>query len=139
MTSRPGATAGIVLALASGAAPALAAVPESYGIWRNPKDSVHVQVKPCGQGACGVVVWANEKAKADSLKGGTRELIGLTLFRNFVQGKDGLWRGRVFVPDLKGEFSGAAEVLDPKSIRAKGCAAGGLVCKSQVWKRIDAE
>jgi uncharacterized protein (DUF2147 family) len=129
---------GLGLAIAA-ASLAQAAVPESYGIWRNPKDSVHVEVKPCGEGACGVVIWANEKAQADSKRGGTDNLIGLTLFRNFIEVKDGIWKGKVFVPDLNGTFSGTAEVLNPRSIRAKGCAFAGMGCKSQVWVRIDGE
>jgi uncharacterized protein (DUF2147 family) len=136
MMSATGLAAGLALALAA-ALPARAAAPETYGIWRNPKDSVHVEVKPCGAGACGVVVWANDKAKADSRKGGVETLIGLTLFRNFVRGKDGLWRGKVFVPDLNGTFSGTAQVLDPRTIRARGCAFAGLGCRTQDWKRID--
>lgn len=129
---------GIAFALSlAAAASAAAATPQSYGVWRNPKNSVHVEVTPCGEGACGVVVWANEKAKADSRKGGTPNLIGLTLFRNFVRGKDGLWRGKVFVPDLNGTFAGTAEVLDPTTIRASGCAFGRIACKRQDWKRID--
>jgi uncharacterized protein (DUF2147 family) len=128
------AAAGVML---SAAAPAPG--PESYGIWRNPKNSVHVEVKPCavGAGSCGVVVWANDKAKADARRGGTENLIGTTLFRNFVEGRDGLWHGRVFVPDLNGTFTGTAELLDPTTIRARGCAFLGLRCKSQDWKRID--
>ena len=59
------------------------------GVWRNPKNSVHVEIKPCGAGACGYVVWANEKAKADAREGGTKDLIGLQLFRNFVPEKNG--------------------------------------------------
>jgi uncharacterized protein (DUF2147 family) len=146
MRSKTGVAAGLAtglavaltLAAAAAGAARAAAAPESYGIWRNPKDSVHVEVKPCGAATCGVVVWANDKAKADSRRGGTEALVGLTLFRNFVRGRDGLWRGKVFVPDLNRTFSGTAEVLDPKTIRAKGCAFAGLACKSQDWKRIDA-
>ena len=75
--------------------------PFTYGVWRNPKNSVHVEIKPCGGGrACGVVVWANDDAKADARKGGTPELVGLQLLRDFQLQKNGSWKGKVFVPDL---------------------------------------
>jgi uncharacterized protein (DUF2147 family) len=122
------------------AAPALAQGAASQpltGVWRNPKNSVHVEIRPCGPGACGYVVWANEKAKADAREGGTRELVGLQLFRNFTPEKSGAWRGKVFVPDLNATFTGTAQLIDANSLRARGCLFAGIGCKSQVWKRIE--
>ena len=56
----------------------------SFGVWKNPQDSVHVRAQPCGSRMCGVVVWASDKAKADARRGGTNDLVGLILFRDFV-------------------------------------------------------
>src|SRR5438067_525501 len=39
---------------------------ELFGVWRNPKDSVHVEIRPCGASACGYVVWAAAHAQADA-------------------------------------------------------------------------
>lgn len=110
---------------------------QDYGVWRNPANSVHVAVNQCQAGACGTVIWANEKAKADSRKGGTENLIGLRLFDGFVRGKDQIWTGKVFVPDLNRTFNGTARLVEPKTLRVKGCVFGGIVCKSQDWIRID--
>jgi uncharacterized protein (DUF2147 family) len=126
------------LAAAAVAAPALASdAPALTGVWRNPKDSVHVEIKPCGPGACGYVVWASPKAQADAREGGTRELVGLQLFRNFTPEKNGAWRGKVFVPDLNATFSGTAQLIDANSLRARGCLFASIGCKTQVWKRVD--
>jgi uncharacterized protein (DUF2147 family) len=111
--------------------------PQSYGVWRNPKDSVHVEVRRCGLAACGVVVWANAKAQADAREGGTPELIGLELFRNFVREPDGTWRGKVFVPDLNRTFTGAARPIGARTLQARGCLFAVIVCKTQTWMRID--
>ena len=53
----------LALALAMAAVatvPALAQTPPAtdgiYGVWRNPKDSVHVEIKPCGPEVCGKAV-----------------------------------------------------------------------------------
>src|SRR4051812_41904450 len=102
VTRRIGLTslaAALVLAAASPAG-AVAGDIGLYGVWRNPKNSVHVQFQACGQATCGVVVWASPKAQADARKGGTQNLVGTQLLRNFTMVKPGLWRGRVFVPDL---------------------------------------
>ena len=107
------------------------------GVWRNPKNSVHVKIEPCGANACGTVVWANDKARADAREGSGRELIGQQLFRNFAPEKGGGWRGKVFVPDLNATFTGAAQLIDANSLRARGCLFADIGCKSQVWKRVE--
>lgn len=108
----------------------------SFGVWSNPQGSVHVRAQPCGKHMCGVVVWANEKARADAARGGTRQLVGATLFRDFVREKPGVWRGRVFVPDIGKTFSGTISVIDEKHLEGKGCLTGRIGCRSQVWTLI---
>ncbi|MBO9560014.1 MAG: DUF2147 domain-containing protein [Caulobacter sp.] len=123
--------------MAASASPALAE-DFNYGVWRNPKNSVHVEIKPCGGGkACGVVVWANDEAKADAKKGGTPELVGLQLLRDFQLQKNGSWKGKVFVPDLNMNFNGTADFPNATTMKAKGCLIGGFLCKSQTWRRVD--
>jgi len=123
----------------SAALPAAAAdQPFTYGVWRNPKNSVHVEIKPCGGGkACGYVVWANQEAKDDAKKGGTPDLVGLQLLRDFQLQKNGSWKGKVFVPDLNMNFNGTADFPDATTMKAKGCLIGGFLCKSQTWRRVD--
>jgi uncharacterized protein (DUF2147 family) len=118
------------------AAPAAAQEPSLFGAWRNPKNTVHVEIRPCAQGACGYVVWASEKAKRDAREGGTPNLVGLQLFREFTQRKNGVWQGKVFVPDVNRTFTGTAEPIDSQRLRAKGCLVANVLCKSQVWTRI---
>jgi uncharacterized protein (DUF2147 family) len=105
-------------------------------IWRNPQNSVHVRVHPCGKAVCGTVVWANDKAKADSARGGTPNLVGTELFQDFREVSPKLWRGKVFVPDLNHTFSGTGRVIDNGTIVARGCALGNIGCKSQTWTRV---
>lgn len=135
MMRRPLAFA--LIAAAALAAPAAASAQEAiYGVWRNTKDTVHIQILPCGEYLCGRVVWANEEAKADARRGGTPNLVGSQLLRNFAPGKGGAWRGRVFVPDLNVTVTGTAELLDANTLKARGCIFAGFGCKSQQWKRV---
>jgi uncharacterized protein (DUF2147 family) len=117
------------------AGPAAAADSDLYGVWRNPKNSVHIEIRPCGESACGYVVWATPKAQAAALRGSGQSLVGQQLLRDFSQGKD-TWHGRVFVPDMNRTFSGSAKVLDPLHLEAQGCLIGGFFCKRQTWTRV---
>ena len=103
-------------------------------VWRNPQNSVHVRIHPCGNRRCGVVVWANDKAKADSARGGTPNLVGLDLFRDFHQVKPNEWKGKAFVPDMNKTFSGTITIKDHDTAVAHGCVL--MICKSQTWKRV---
>jgi uncharacterized protein (DUF2147 family) len=119
---------------------ASAAIAQNAGqdlVLRNPKNSVHVRVHPCGKSRCGTVVWANDKAKADSARGGTPNLVGTELFREFREVSPKVWKGKVFVPDLNRVFTGTGTVKDNNTIVARGCLLGGIGCKSEVWKRVE--
>jgi len=105
-------------------------------VWRNPSNSVHVRIHACGASTCGTVVWANDKAKADSARGGTAHLVGTELFRDFHEVSSKVWKGKVFVPDLNGVFSGTGTVQDDNTIVARGCLVGNVGCKSQTWTRV---
>ncbi|MEM1050471.1 MAG: DUF2147 domain-containing protein [Pseudomonadota bacterium] len=111
--------------------------PEDLGTWRNKSNSVHIQVTQCGEYTrCGTVVWANEKAKRDAAKGGTENLVGTQMLRKFREGKKGKWKGKAYVADIGKEFSGTIQPLDYNTIEVKGCIAGGLICKTQIWTRV---
>ncbi|WP_354072878.1 DUF2147 domain-containing protein [Caulobacter sp. 1776] len=128
------------LGMAAVSAPAFAAdgdIARSYGVWRNPHNTVHLEIKDCGPSTCGVVVWASAKAEADARKSGTDTLVGKQLLRDFEAQNDGSLKGRVWVPTLKVTLVGSANIIDPKTMRAKGCVIGNFLCKSQLWTRID--
>jgi uncharacterized protein (DUF2147 family) len=141
-TSRPLRWAATVLAGMMMVATPLAAQAGGGGAlssaseWRNPKDSVRIRFSPCGQDRmCGIVTWASDKAKADARRGGTQQLVGTNLFRNFERVAPGQYKGHVFVPDMNRTFSGHMEIKGDSMI-GKGCVLAGLICKQQVWTRI---
>ena len=105
-------------------------------VLRNPQNSVHVRIHPCGKTRCGTVVWANAKAKADSARGGTPNLVGTELFREFREVSPKVWKGKVFVPDVNRVFTGTGTVKDKDTILARGCLLGSIGCKSEVWTRV---
>ena len=105
-------------------------------ILRNPSNSVHVRIHQCGKTRCGKVVWANDKAKADSARGGTKTLVGTELFREFREVSPKVWKGKVFVPDINKVFTGTGTIKDENNIVARGCLIAGMGCKSQTWTRV---
>ncbi len=129
------------MALSAGAASAQTAAAarpgDIYGVWRNPKGSVHIEIKPCETRTCGVVVWANADARADVKKKNNQDLVGMQLLRDFSAGDTNEWKGRVYVPDLDMTFSGRVSLLDRASLKAKGCLLPNFLCKSQTWTRVD--
>lgn len=116
--------------------PAVAQNNGEVGVFKNPSNSVHVRIHTCGKSRCGTVVWANAKAKADSARGGTKNLVGTELFRDFREVSAKVWKGKVFVPDLNKVFTGTATIKDQNTIVARGCLIAGMGCKSQAWTRV---
>jgi uncharacterized protein (DUF2147 family) len=126
--------AAAALAVLGAAVPAAATAPVA-GVWRNPKNTVHVQLQPCGPTMCGTVVWAAPKAQAKARAAGQR-LVGAQLFREFKPVAPNRWQGKVFVPDLNRTFSGTMTATGPSQLVGKGCLIGGFFCKQQTWVKI---
>ncbi|MEO0062683.1 MAG: hypothetical protein RLZZ08_1243 [Pseudomonadota bacterium] len=129
----------VMLLVAGISAPANAKELERLdGDWRNPAGTVVVHVHACnGDKVCAAVIRASAQAAADAREGGTPNLIGTELLRNYTATGRGRWEGRVFVPDEAETFFSRIHRLDQQSIRISGCILGGLLCKSQVWLRTN--
>jgi uncharacterized protein (DUF2147 family) len=132
-----GAAAALLTVSALGTAATAASAAQPTGVWRNPKNSVHVRVQPCGSSnVCGTVVWANARAQEKARKAGTPNLVGKQLFQEFRPTGDGSWDGKVLVPDLAKTVSGQLHPAGPNAIVAKGCLLGRVLCKTQTWTRL---
>ena len=125
------AAAAMVAAGAAGSAGAMTNA-DLAGVWRNPKNTVHVRIAPCGGTVCGTIVWADARARA---KAGD-DLVGTQLMRQFRQEGAGAWSGRVYVPDYGGTVSGRLRAANANAVVASGCLLGRLLCKSQTWVRV---
>lgn len=127
----------IILAAFTTVAPAYAGQDDAVvGTWRNMRNTMHIQMYRCGPSICGKVAWASDEAVADARRGGTGNLIGTEIFRNFQQDDRGNWSGRVFVPDLNKTFSGTMVVVDRNTLKGSGCLIGHILCKAKVLVRI---
>jgi uncharacterized protein (DUF2147 family) len=118
-TARPADTAGTAI----------------IGRWINPYGSVVVETQPCGERLCGRVSWANPEAQQDARDSGIPSLIGTQLLEDYRPAGSRQWRGRVYVPDLGHSFQSTIVMEDTGTLRISGCILGGLICKSQRWRR----
>jgi len=106
------------------------------GRWRNPSGSVIISITQCNESLCGRVQWASDKAVADARNGGTDPLIGAELLGGIVPQGEGRWRAQLFVPDLNKRSKVELRLSGLDQLKVKGCLAGRVVCKSQVWQRV---
>jgi uncharacterized protein (DUF2147 family) len=134
-------TLSLIAALASLPASSAAAAGQEraaggpVGRWINPQGSVQVETAPCDDKLCGWVVWASPGAIKDARKAGSAELVGLELLRDYRPAGPRLWRGTVYVPDMGRSYSSRLRQVDETHLKISGCILGGLICKSQIWKR----
>ena len=104
------------------------------GLWRSPGGNSIIGIAPCGEGLCGTVKWASQKAIADARKG-TDQLIGSDLLTDLEQKKPGQWQGKLFVPDKDVRVTAKIQLAKDGRLRVSGCLAGKSLCKSQLWVR----
>lgn len=123
------------VAVPAAAANRPAAQPE--GFWLNPHSSVAVRAAPCGANLCGWIVWANHEAQADAKDGGVGRLVGTELLQNYHADGGSTWTGTVFVPDMGRRFASKIALIGTDRLKVQGCILGGLICKSQIWTRIE--
>lgn len=108
------------------------------GKWRNPKDSVVIEVAPCGNGArCGTVARASAKFKAGARKGGTENVVGAKLLTNLKPDGKGGYRGRAYIPKYRVHATAIVRSAGANTMIVKGCALAGLACKEQRWTRVN--
>ncbi len=106
------------------------------GVWTNPRKSVRVAFRPCGDAICGKVIAATPQAEADAKRGGGAPLVGAMLFQDFRQGESGMWFGSVLVPDLGQTISGTIRQVDANTLVGEGCVIANIGCRTQTWTRV---
>lgn len=107
------------------------------GRWQNPKDTVIINVAPCGEATwCGQVSWASPEASADAARSGTR-LVGARLLTGLRSDGRGGYTGRVFLPKRKMHATAYVNAAGADTIIVKGCLIAGLLCKQQRWTRVN--
>jgi uncharacterized protein (DUF2147 family) len=126
----------LLLSILTGVAAVPATAAPLEGMWQNRKGTLDVLVAPCGSNVCGTVVEARGEAAAQA--GGRARLVGTRVLQAFAPGRDGLWHGHIYAPQLHGRLSSKIRVVDPNTIEITACLFAGLGCDSNRWHRIGA-
>lgn len=104
------------------------------GTWKTQVDDgayAHVKLKPCGANICGTIVKTfNSDGEYESPNKGK------TLVQNMSPQGDGYYTGKVWRPSNDKIYIGKMQ-MKGNSLSLKGCVAGGLICSSQTWTRIN--
>jgi uncharacterized protein (DUF2147 family) len=122
--------AAAVLALASAAQAEDAAI----GIWQTEVDDgayAHIDIAACGDAFCGVIARTfNAEGEYQS------ENQGRQLVIDMVPTGNGAYQGQVWRPSNDKIYIGKMDI-DGNALRLRGCVAGGLICSSQNWVRVE--
>ncbi|RYG93141.1 DUF2147 domain-containing protein [Loktanella sp. IMCC34160] len=120
------------LVAAVGLAGAVAADPLE-GIWQTEVDDgsyALVTVSPCGPAFCGVISRTfNSDGEYQS------ENIGRQIVIDMVAEGDGHYEGSVWRPSNDKIYIGKMDI-EGNTVRLRGCVAGGLICASQTWTKV---
>ena len=123
----------IIIAAVLSLAATVATADPIEGIWQTQPDEgafAHVTIAPCGQAYCGTITRAfKDRAEYQSPNVGRQIVIDMA-----PQG-GGNYAGRVWRPSNDKIYAGKASVAGDR-MSLSGCVAGGLICKSQTWARV---
>jgi len=122
----------VLIALTTAASPAAAPI---EGYWKNPIGSAVIAIAPCGSMRCGKVVWASERGQREVAKN-TSSVVGMTVLTGLKPAR-GHWTGSLYIPDDNIHVSARIELLGPQKLQLTGCGLFGLICRTQVWTRVD--
>lgn len=125
---------GIILALAAQAT-APSTTPSIEGMWRSPGGNSIISIASCGDSLCGTVAWASDKGKKDAART-TGQLVGTQLLTQLQEDKNGVWRGKLFIPDKNMHVTAKIERVNDQQLKVSGCAAGRALCKSTLWAKV---
>lgn len=118
--------------LVASAAVALAADPVE-GVWQTEVDDgayALVTIAPCGANFCGVI---SRTFRADGEY--KSENIGKNIVIGMAAKGGGKYQGQVWRPSNNKIYIGKMDVSGDR-IKLRGCVAGGLLCSSQDWVKV---
>lgn len=123
----------LFLAAAFGLIATAASADPIEGTWKTQSDAgsyAHVRISACGNAYCGKITRTFKSSGEYKSPN-----IGMRIVRNMSAQGGGKYKGKVIRPADGKTYNGKATVTG-NSMKLAGCVAGGLICKSQTWKRV---
>lgn len=124
---------GGVMLMSAPAAPAMAS--GLNGVWSTQK-GWQVRMHRCGGAWCGTILSArgSRDIHNPNPKLRNRPMKGVRLLWGLKKTGDG-WRGKLYNPNDGKVYTGKI-VTSGTTLKLSGCVLGGLICKSQTWRRV---
>ena len=103
------------------------------GVWLTEKSdkgaSMAVEIFECGsKKVCGeaVDVFGTDK----------RDNVGLIMIKGMQKKSNSSFvKGRIYAPDTEKWYKSKMNLQKDGTLKVSGCVLGGIICRSQVWKR----
>jgi uncharacterized protein (DUF2147 family) len=125
---------------------ARAATDPLFGFWLVENQRSIIEITPCGESACGKIVWLKEPLDKtgqpltdnlnsdDELRG--RPLCGIEIINRFRRSAPGAWSdGSIYSPREGKTYSASMELRDDGALKLRGYVLLPLFGRSQVWTR----
>lgn len=106
-----------------------AAAAELAGFWERSTGTSRIRFEPCGDALCGKIAWLRPGLKS-------KAFVGQPVFLKLARTGETLWTGEAFNPEDGRTYQGRVSI-DGKTLTTTGCVLGGLICKSETWKKVD--
>lgn len=106
------------------------------GLWKTKPDDNgnygHVQIAPCGERFCGVLVEAFDSSGAVMAS----DNIGKQIVWDMTANGDGTYGGgKVWAPDRDKTYK-SKMALSGDVLSVSGCVLGGVICRASEWQRV---
>jgi len=127
-----------------------ASIDSVFGFWLIENQRSIVEIVPCGDRACGHIVWMKEplddggQPKYDRLNSDGKlrgqPLCGLELIGGFRNAGPGIWSGgSIYNPKEGRTYSASLKLRDDGTLELRGYVLLPLFGKSQIWTRVASE
>ncbi len=147
MKSRLSAAFAAVLGLCAPAAALAQSAEAVFGTWLVENRNAIVRIAPCGEKACGNIVWlaapldASGAPKLDFRNEDSalqsRPICGMAMIGDFARGSDGRWSdGFIYNPEEGKTYKSNMHVREDGSLYVRGYVGVSLFGKSQTWTRV---
>ena len=117
-------------------AAAPAAADPAEGVWQtglsDAGNFAHVRIAPCGAALCGEMVGTYDGSGAPIPSRAADPVI----LRGMAPTGDGSYGGGTITDPQAERTYRAKMALEGDALRVSGCVAGGLICRSQTWRRV---
>jgi uncharacterized protein (DUF2147 family) len=121
---------------------------DPIGNWFTAENRAQIRISPCGHEVlCGGIIRLKDpndpktrkpKTDVNNVDAGkrTQPLVGTRVVLDLKSTTTpNNWEGHVYNPDDGRTYTGFVTMSAPDFLKLKGCVLGGLICKSEVWRR----